>query len=244
MFPVLDNPGQHTRGQVRFRIFGTPVTIQPWFWFGTLIMGASRDAAGVLIWLAVVLVSILLHEFGHVAAFKIFGVRSSVLLYGFGGLAIPEGEIRGTLARVTVPAAGPIAGFLLAGLVLLSVSSAGGIIVFPFTAWLPHAPNRYWNVAINDLLWVNVIWGFVNLLPIYPLDGGQLARALFDKHDPVRGKRRSLILSATVATICAVLAFAILQSMYMVAFFGVLAAMSFQSLDSYRAMFKPSGYRR
>ena len=35
------------------------------------------------------------------------------------------------------------------------------------------------NTLIWDLLQVNILWGLVNLLPVYPLDGGQIARELF-----------------------------------------------------------------
>jgi stage IV sporulation protein FB len=233
MFSLLD-PGP-SRGEVRFHLFGIPVRVHPWFWFTTLIMGASRDPGTLMVWVAVVFVSILVHEMGHVIAFRCFGVRAHVLLYGFGGLASPEGYLNGWFARVAVPAAGPVAGFLLAAATMACSAMLG-----------PDNPlvfNRYWNTMMADLWFVNVFWGLVNLLPVYPLDGGQVARAIFEKHDPVRGKRRSLVLSAVAGAIVAAVAFH-WNSMYMVGLFGILAATSMTSLDDYRAMYRPSGSRR
>jgi stage IV sporulation protein FB len=241
MFSLLDSGP--SRGELRFRLFGVQVRIQPWFWFTTLIMGASRDTGSILVWIGVVFVSILLHELGHVVAFRLFGVRASVVLYGMGGLAVPETELRGALGRIVVPAAGPIAGFVFAAGILAAVALAGGVIAFPAAAWLPQAYSPYWNIALNDLLFVNIFWGALNLLPIYPLDGGQLARAIFDKHDPVRGKRRSLVLSAVIGGVMAVLAF-LSGSMYLVGLFGILAATSLTSLDEYHSIFRASQARR
>ena len=34
-------------------------------------------------------------------------------------------------------------------------------------------------VLVWDLLFVNIFWGLVNLLPVFPLDGGQISRELF-----------------------------------------------------------------
>src|SRR5262249_30155767 len=70
-------------------------------------LGGSEDVGATLIWVAVCFVSILLHEFGHVAAFRFFGVKSDVLLYAYGGLASPSRDVRGTFARVFVSVAGP-----------------------------------------------------------------------------------------------------------------------------------------
>ena len=50
----------------------------------------------------------------------------------------------------------------------------------PLTAYYEPLQNATLNTAIWDMLWVNIYWGLVNLLPVYPLDGGQIARELFN----------------------------------------------------------------
>ena len=49
------------------------------------------------------------------------------------------------------------------------------------------------------MLYVNIFWGLVNLLPVYPLDGGQIARELLELASPADGVRQSLWLSVIAA---------------------------------------------
>src|SRR5271169_6821462 len=84
------------RGVWRFRLFGIPVSVQPWFWLTTLFMGANRSVGMLLIWIAVCFVSILLHEVGHVMAYRAFGEQGSIVLYGWGGLAFSNRSTRRT----------------------------------------------------------------------------------------------------------------------------------------------------
>jgi len=248
MTSLVDCPDS-TRGEWRFRIFDIPVRVHPYFWLTTIFMGASEDVGRMLIWVGVCFVSILLHELGHVAAFRFFGIRADVVMYGFGGLAIGEREARGTFARVLISIAGPIAGFVLAILAAGCALGAGAKFHFGFltvviptlTAWIPRAASPYWNVLLMDLLHVNIYWGLINLLPIYPLDGGQASRALHEKRDGIRGKRRSLLVSAITAAAMAALAL-FTRSMYLVAFFGFLAAGSAQMLEEFRSFFRPRPY--
>ena len=51
------------------------------------------------------------------------------------------------------------------------------------------------NMLIFDLLFINIFWGLVNLLPVYPLDGGQIAREVLGLVNPADGLRQSLWLS-------------------------------------------------
>jgi stage IV sporulation protein FB len=74
-----------TRGEIHFRLFDIPVRVHPYFWLMTLFMGLSPDVGTLLIWMGVVFVSILWHELGHVFAYRFFGIRGDVVLYGFGG---------------------------------------------------------------------------------------------------------------------------------------------------------------
>jgi len=248
MTSLVDCPGS-SRGEWRFRIFDVPVRVHPYFWLTTIFMGASPDVGAMLIWIGVCFVSILVHELGHVVAFRFFGVRADAVLYGFGGLAIPERDVRGTFARVFVSAAGPVAGFLIAALALGCAISAGAkllpglqsVVIPSLTAWIPGAINPYWNILLIDLLHVNIYWGLVNLLPIYPLDGGHVARALYEKRDGISGIRRSLLVSAVAAAVMAGLAL-ITRSIYLVAFFGFLSAGSFQMLEGYKPFFRPRPY--
>src|SRR5439155_6371683 len=68
----------------------------------------------------------------------------------------------------------------------------------------PHGISTFTQVAFNMLLFINLMWPLVNLLPIWPLDGGQISRELFQIWLPgTRGIRASLILALVVAAACA-----------------------------------------
>jgi membrane-associated protease RseP (regulator of RpoE activity) len=87
--------------------------------------------------------------------------------------------------------------------------------------------------VIWDLLQVNILWGLVNLLPIYPLDGGRIARELFTLRDARGGIVQSLQLSAGAAVLVAVYA-VLKQDIFLAVMFGFLAYGSFQTLQMYR----------
>lgn len=61
---------------------------------------------------------------------------------------------------------------------------------------------------VNHLLHICLIWGLVNLLPVYPLDGGHISRELFLRFSSREGIRRSLILSTATAGLLAAVALA------------------------------------
>ena len=162
---------------------------------------------------------------------------------------------RSTRAKVLISLAGPAAGFCFAGLVGIAAMLAGAKILLGFRMFVIPTVSAYllppyvspahvyhWNVLLNDLLFVNFYWGLMNLLPVYPLDGGQAARALFEHGHSFRGRRRSLVLSAGVGAAVALFG-AVERNTYVVFLFGILAAASVQMLGAERQLFTPRPYR-
>jgi Zn-dependent protease len=223
-----------TQYDLHFRIAGIPVRVHPLFWLMCIVLGAPTGDSGasgeptaenpavvLLIWVGVVFVSILVHELGHAFTMQYFGQAARVVMYMMGGLAIPESSpwrsgsthrSRGPGEQILISAAGPGAGFLLAGIVFGSVVAAGGSVV-----WLrffgvvplpwaipPLTANVYLDELVYSLLSVNIFWGLMNLLPVYPLDGGHISRELFVSGDPYGGILKSLWLSVIVAIVVAV----------------------------------------
>src|SRR5262249_20643518 len=148
-----------------------------WFWIGALILGSSTMKLGpqfLAIWVAVVFVSILVHELGHAVAFRYFGSDADIVLYAFGGLAIPTMGISGRWRRIIVSLAGPFAGFALFGIIYGSNALLhwGDVMKGPVR-------NTLELICLYDfLVFVNLYWGIFNLLPVFPLDGGQVCREL------------------------------------------------------------------
>jgi Zn-dependent protease len=81
------------------------------------------------------------------------------------------------------------------------------------------------------LLSVNIFWGLINLVPVFPLDGGNVARYVLLQYDPRGGVRKSLWLSVVAGAIVALLGLIYFRSIYMAFLFGFLAFQSYQSLQ-------------
>src|SRR5215510_6526401 len=128
-----------TQADLHFRIFGFPVRVHPYFWVVSLIMGmgglgsGKADPKEVLIWVIVVFVSILVHELGHTFTQRHFGGHPWITLYGMGGLASCNDCDRSPRSQIIISLAGPIAGFLLATVVILMLRVTGHAIGFALT---------------------------------------------------------------------------------------------------------------
>ena len=245
-----------TQYDLNFDIAGIPVRIHPLFWLVGVILGAGGgsqvDGAAIIIWVGVLFVSILVHELGHAFTMRRFGESPRVVLYMMGGLAIADSgwgmgkSSRNSFEQIVISTAGPAAGFALAGLVIALVYAAGGAILFQtdsFPFWRIELErgvgltadvvqdNQYLLEVIWSMLYINIFWGLMNLLPIYPLDGGQISRELFTQGDPWQGVRKSLWLSVITGAIVAALALLFLKSLFMAVMFGALAFSSWQALQ-------------
>jgi Zn-dependent protease len=189
-----------TQGAIRlFRFAGIDVYLH-WLWFlgAYYIVQSRRSDFSSLTWNVAACLAgfaiVLLHEFGHsLACRQVGGSASRIVLWPFGGVAFvnPPQRPGATLWSI---AAGPLVN------VVLVVPLLGLYVLSRVFVWGDAYPN-----AVTLLIWVTVFNGIVlvfNLLPVYPLDGGQILRSLLWF---VIGRARSL----TVATV--------------VGFFGVAA---------------------
>ncbi len=142
-------------------------------WFA-LVAGLQAGLAAALnatLFIVLLFVSVVAHEFGHVAAARRFGVRTrEILLLPIGGMAkldrIPD-EPR---AEFTIALAGPaVTAAVIVGLAVV----LGGIAA-------PAAIDAMTGVRslLAQLLWANVVLLVFNLLPIFPMDGGRVLRAV------------------------------------------------------------------
>lgn len=122
--------------------------------------GGSGGLATSAVFGAVIVVSILVHEFGHALVARSLGLGPvSIVLHGFGGLTAFS-KRPGHGQGILVGLAGPLAGMALGlGALLLDPGMAHGMLVAEAVGWL---------------ILVNIFWSLFNLLPMYPLDGGQV----------------------------------------------------------------------
>jgi len=244
----LFQPPPPTQYDLRFSIAGIPVRVHPLFWLIALLLGSSTDLLQLPIWVFVVFVSILVHELGHALAMRRYGQPSRIILHFAGGLTVPEPVSWGSgwanvslrpNQEIFISLAGPGAGFLLAALVVVGATISGGSIItnwlfgvipLPVAALMPIG-GRILSLLVTMLLWVNIFWGLINLLPVYPLDGGNVSRYLLLQADPIEGVRKSLWISVIAGGLVAIAGLLILRSVYMALLFGLLAFQSYQSLQ-------------
>lgn len=239
-----------TRYDLRFTLLGIPVRVHPLFWVMALLFGlASGDLIQLILWVGVVFLSILVHEMGHALVMRRFGQDPHVVLHLMGGLTGSQPSRWGSgwasvplgpRERVLISLAGPGAGFLLAavvaGLVVVvggSVAMAASVGDLPLPTALLPAAGRYGGFLLVVFLWVNIVWGLVNLLPVIPLDGGNIAREVWVHLNPLEGHRLSLWLSTIVGALAALGGFLLLGSLYVAMLFGLLALGSYRQLRGF-----------
>ena len=166
---------------LRFRLFNVPLEIGPQFWLGSALLGGGvatgpNSIALLLIWVACVFVSIVVHEMGHALAARQCGVQPAVELLWLGGVTRMFGPRLTRGQNLWVTFCGPAAGFALY-LAALAVDRW----FYPEASRLQlhygaMTPGLAAGGIVNFLLWINFWWTVFNLLPILPLDGGQLLR--------------------------------------------------------------------
>lgn len=246
---------------LNFRLFGVPVRISPWFWLVSAMLGSQLGPQPELLltWVACIFGSILIHEMGHALTGKYFGYRPRVALYWMGGLCQSNAE-ESPREKLAVLLMGPGAQFLLVALIFLvgklvwgigwgtNLQIVKGMIGFRSGPVLIDADiSDIALFAYEQLCYINIIWALVNLLPIYPLDGGQITQVLLVGADRVHGARRTHIISLVTAGAVAAYAATRMGSggdtggLMRVMFFGSFALMNYQALQAHHDHFIANG---
>jgi Zn-dependent protease len=242
---VLLQEPPRSEGDLNFRLFGVPVRIHPLFWLVMVLLGPLQSGPQPLIaWVAAVLLSILVHEFGHAAAMRSYGIYPSIVLYGMGGLTIRGPQAYrsrepGPNGNILISLAGPAAGFGLAALLYGILRFAHYDIVISIglprlvAIDMPLVVSAGLTDFVYDLFQVNILWGMINLLPIIPLDGGHIAGEFFQQASPSNGIRLTLMVSAFTAILLAMVAGVQWHDWFIAFFFGYLGFISIQALAAY-----------
>ena len=185
-----------SQGSIRlFRFSGIDVFLH-WSWFlvaayeiQTRKGSYSSVTWNVLEYLALFLI-VMIHEFGHALACRQVGGRADrIVLWPLGGVAYVDPPPRPGATLWSI-AAGP-----LVNVVLLPILFAV-VVVGRSAGWAATMPDVY--QLVRAISFINLGLLIFNILPVYPLDGGQILRSLLWF---VLGRARSLMVAAIIGLI-------------------------------------------
>jgi Zn-dependent protease len=186
-----------------FRFLGVQVYLH-WSWLiVAFLMVQISDLYDSKIWAAAdylaLFAIVLVHEYGHALATRSVGGKAEhIVLWPFGGIAFVNAPPRPGATLWSV-AAGPLVNVALFPLLLGLVIVSGAEWNFSLDAFYaqPDALRFIAHVFIT-----NAGLLFFNMLPIYPLDGGQILQSLLWF---VAGRRWALRIAASLGLVLSIL---------------------------------------
>ena len=210
------------------RIHVTFLALVAWYALSAGRVGGREAAIATAVFVLLVFVCILLHEFGHILAARRYGIRTpEVLLSPIGGLARLERLPEEPRQELVVALAGPAVTVLIA---------------LGLGAWLRFTGRQQHLLLLtpgsgqllSDLFRVNVYLLAFNLIPAFPMDGGRVLRALLAKRlGPVRGTRIAARVGQFFALILGMIGLTGAPMLILVAGFIYLAAEGeFQAVET------------
>lgn len=209
---------------MNFRCGPITINIQPIFWLFAILLGYlfSETLAGTFIWVLIILCSLLFHEMGHALTACAFGQKASIQLMAFGGITQREGPKLALWKEFLITLNGPIAGFLLAIIALIAAAKL-------------KMPPLLFEILIN-VGYVNIFWTIINLLPLPPLDGGQLVRIVAEAIFGFRGISYAYFFGFCFG--CVLVAATLINFAYPLlgALFALLTFENFRAWNLYRKM--------
>lgn len=204
-----------------FRLLGFPVHVRPGFvMFMVLIVVLYGDEFGV--WLAVALAGFtLLHELGHAMAARRTGARAEISLNFLAGYAsyVPSRPLS-RAEQIGISFAGP--GIQIAASLALLYAMGGD----------PFQRPSYGDPALLAVWWAGPIIGLFNLVPVLPLDGGNIVTSALDRVLPDRAERVMVWFSLGVTVGFTVLTFTDERYRGFVLVIGFLLVAQLQMLGS------------
>lgn len=195
-----------------------PIRIHPLFWLLALVIGwvNTFTIPGTAIWLVIIVVSVLVHEYGHALSAMVFGQKAEINLVALGGLTTRQGGKLKLWQEFVVVLNGPIAGLCLA------------LVAYFVRKTMAPASGTVAAYMLTVTVWVNVFWTILNLLPIQPLDGGKLLSIFLESIFGLKGIKIALFISMVLSGVLGLL-FIIMQNLFAGALFFMFTYESYRS---------------
>lgn len=234
---MLHNHGTSGKTWTLPNIGGHKIEVSPFFLLicGLFVFMGLNSAAQLpyqLMWAPVLFFSVLLHELGHAAATKHYGFGTSrIVLHGLGGVAISRRGRTTPKQGMAIALAGPaVTGLLAIGF---------GVLYLLHAAFLPTdiAALSVLRYFFGIMALANIFWLIFNLLPIYPLDGGQtVMHFLRKKGSEVSAMEKALKLSlGTIIVVGILTLLSPLNGLFIILIFAFLGYSNWQMLKQIEA---------
>jgi Zn-dependent protease len=220
---------------LRFRIGKIPVQIELFHFIGAAILGmnqarGSKGIVWLLMWVVVLVASVLAHELVHAVALTRMRRPASVVLHGMGGVTTHQGSVS-PRQNVALHLAAPALMLVVVGL--------------PARWWFWHG-TFHSDVLLHlafDLYQVNFWWSIFNLLPLWPLDGGQALASFTEMRRGRPDWRLVHWVSIAVAVMGGVWSLSVSRDNAYIFLFGlILAVQNFMRLQGSRPIMLHPGY--
>ncbi len=154
------------------RIHITFLLFLAWIFGASYVSGGAGAAWTSLVFILLVFLCVLLHEFGHIFTARAFGVQTpDVVLLPIGGVARLERIPEKPMEEFLIAIAGPLVNVAIAGLLLVF---AGADVSSNAAA---AAIDNSKVPMVDRLAAVNLFLALFNLIPAFPMDGGRVMRA-------------------------------------------------------------------
>jgi Zn-dependent protease/Tfp pilus assembly protein PilF len=229
-------------GQTEIRLHISLVLILPYVFF-QFRPESVRELAWSLTLLAILFGCILLHEIGHTLVARRAGIHvQTILLWPLGGIAALDRSPAKPLDALFIALAGPLVNLLLGvGLVSWAYGLMYGERILATDLFL----TGIWHTAAVQFpltLGVsNLILAIFNLIPIYPLDGGQVVRSGLHL---VIGRQRADHLTLLIAVPLAIglALFGLWQGDYLLVLISLLLVLGASTLNARLLRHISTGY--
>ena len=154
------------------RIHVTFLLFLVWIWAAYYRQGGAAAAWEGVVFVLLLFLCVLLHEFGHVFAARRYGVKTpDITLWLFGGIANLERIPEKPIEELVVAVAGPAVNVVIAAALIAYI----GFTVDPVELMKIEDPAVGMAVKIAG---ANIFLVLFNMIPAFPMDGGRVLRAL------------------------------------------------------------------
>ncbi len=176
-----------SRGWSLGKLFGFPLYLDPSAVLVLaliLFMGGWGNLVTSGVFVLAIAVSVVIHELGHAVVIKAMGWDAEIVIHGFGGVTLSQSRPR-PWQQVGISLAGPVMNGLQMGVAFALLLALGDPLRLTGVGASASLPILF----LDNFFLVNLLLGVFNILPIYPLDGGQAFQSVLRVFVPARAQQ-------------------------------------------------------